>query len=91
MKSVKEFWFDPQHHWEKAANFAELACQATTDQQREQFERMSDTSELLAKNGEYLRSMDALLIHLHARSADIASRIQRIVDMVEVPPTQPDQ
>ncbi len=80
---MKEFWFDPQHHWKSAANFAELAQQAATDEAREQFERRLKASELLAKNAEYLKLMDALLTHLHGRSPLITNRIQRIMDMIE--------
>ncbi len=76
MKSVKEVLFDPDHHWAKSAEFAELAAQAHTECRREHFQRMSHTSELLAKNSEYLRSMDVLLKDLHGRSELVEKRIE---------------
>ena len=61
VKSVAKTLLDADTHRSRQLEFSRLAETANSPREREYYLRMARTSELLAKNAEWVRSTDAFL------------------------------
>ncbi|WP_157223393.1 hypothetical protein [Rhodovulum sp. PH10] len=66
-RSPRAMLLDPERHRRNATSFFDQARTTGSAREQEHFARMARTSELLAKNADWVRSLDVFLADLRAK------------------------